>query len=120
MRFDERYKTKLALYRRGRCDGPSTYTFKKDGLRLHYLGGAARVCFFCGKRTAWGMTYFYPDERFKDWKKRNVSSFHICEEEEIPLLKAQVIENKINNQNTMQFTPRTREVKEALSTLKGK
>lgn len=118
MLFDDKYKAKLALYKRGRSNGPSTYTYKKDGFRLNYLGGAWAPCFFCGKKTPWGVTYFYPEERFKDWKKRDVNTFRVCKEEELPLLKAQIVENKINNINMMHFVPRTKKVRKIIAALK--
>lgn len=119
MKFDIRYKTKIPLYKRGRCDGPSTYTYKKDGFRLHWLNYATR-CNFCEKSTNWGMTYFYPDERFKDWKQRDISTYRICSEEEIPLLKVSVLEDKINSTRTLNFVPRTKNVKRNLKQMENK
>lgn len=106
MRFDDKYRTKLSLYKRGRCDGPSTYTYKKHGFRLHWLN-YTHLCNFCEKLTSWGITYFYPNERFKEWKHRDVSTYYICCEEEIPLLKAQIVENKINESRELNFVPRS-------------
>jgi len=120
MKFDDRYRRKIPLYARGRCDGPSTYTYKKDGFRLHWLGGGRRPCNFCDKMTNWGVTYFYPDERFKKWDKRDASTYHICEEEELSMLKAQILENKINKSRELNFAPRSIFIKQQLKKMRRK
>ena len=117
MKFDERYEKKLPLYKKGRCEGPRTYTYKDDGFRIHYLG-YGYLCNFCDGLTKWGVTYFYPDDRFKAWKRRDVSTYYICCEEEIPLFKAQIVENKINGIYDTNFVPRTSRVREELNKLR--
>lgn len=104
MQFDGIYNRKISFYRSGRCEGPRTYTYKKDGFRLIYHN-KRYPCSFCGNYTNWGMIYFYPDERFKAWEKRNFHTYYICDSDEIPAFKASIVEDKINGSPTKKFTP---------------
>lgn len=106
MQFDDIYRKKLPRYKKRSGGGPNTYSYKKDGFRLIYLGNKNAKCDFCERLTNWGIIYFYPDVRFLGWTKRDFSSFHICSSDEIADLKARVVECKINKDIHISWIPK--------------